>query len=73
MASNIFQKCYSLPKPEAHELQKLRVIETEGKLIETNTVSHFSYAPHFQGLHFFTKMLEANIFYENLLIDILSA
>ena len=36
------------------------------------TVSHFSYAPLFQGPHFLTKMLESNILYDNLLIDILS-
>ena len=36
------------------------------------TVSHFSYAPLFQGPHFFTKMLESNILYDNLFIDILS-
>ena len=36
IASNIFQKCYSLPKPEGHEIQKLRVIETAAKHIETN-------------------------------------
>ena len=37
-----------------------------------HTVSHFSYAPLFQGPHFLTKMLELNILYDNLLIDILS-
>ena len=37
-----------------------------------NTVSHFSYAPLFQGPHFLTKTLESNILYENLYIDILS-
>ena len=36
MASNIFQKCYSLPKPKGHEIQKLRVNETAAKLIETD-------------------------------------
>ena len=36
------------------------------------TVSHFSYAPLFQGPHFLTKMLESNILYDTLLIDILS-
>ena len=36
------------------------------------TVSHFSYAPLFKGPHFFTNMLESNILYDNLLIDILS-
>ena len=36
------------------------------------TVSHFSYAPIFQGPHFLTKMLESNILYDNLFIDILS-
>ena len=36
MASNIFQKCYRLPKPEGHEIQKLRVIETAAKLIQTD-------------------------------------
>ena len=34
------------------------------------TVSHFSYAPLFQGPHFLTKMLESNILYDNLFIDI---
>ena len=36
------------------------------------TVSHFSYAPLFQSPHIWTKMLELNILYDNLLIDILS-
>ena len=36
------------------------------------TVSHFSYAPPFQGPHFFTKMLKSNILYAHWLIDILS-
>ena len=36
MTSKIFQKCISSPKPEGHELQKLRFIETAGKLIETD-------------------------------------
>ena len=36
------------------------------------TVSHFSYAPFFQGPHFLTKMLESNILYDNLFVDILS-
>ena len=40
--------------------------------IAIHTVSHFSYAPLFKGPHFFTKMLESNILYDNLLIDILS-
>ena len=34
------------------------------------TVSHFSYAPLFEGPHFLTKMLESNILYDNLFIDI---
>ena len=37
-----------------------------------NTVSHFSYAPLFQGPHFLTKMLKSIILYDNLFIDILS-
>ena len=37
-----------------------------------STVSHFSYAPLFQGPHFLTKILELNIRYNNLFIDILS-
>ena len=37
-----------------------------------NTVSHFSYAPFFQGPHFLTKMLESNILYDNLFIDMTS-
>ena len=36
-----------------------------------HTVSHFSYAPLFQG-YFLTKMLESNILYDYLLIDILT-
>ena len=36
IASNIFQKWYSLPKPEGPGMQKLRVIETAAKLIETD-------------------------------------
>ena len=36
IASNIFQKCYSLPKPKGHEIQKLRYIETVPKLIQTD-------------------------------------
>ena len=36
------------------------------------TMSHFSYAPLFQGPHFLTKMLELHIRYDNLFIDILS-
>ena len=39
---------------------------------EKYTVSHFSYAPFFQGPYFLTKMLELNIRYGNLFIDILS-
>ena len=35
ITSNIFQKCYSLPIPEDHEIQKLRVFETAAKLIQT--------------------------------------
>ena len=37
-----------------------------------STVSHFSYAPIFQGPHFLAKMLESNILYDHLFIDILS-
>ena len=37
-----------------------------------NTVSHFSYSPPFPGPHFLTKMLESNILFDNLRIDILS-
>ena len=40
--------------------------------LEGHTVSHYSYAPLFQGPHFWTKMLELNIRYDNLFIDILS-
>ena len=40
--------------------------------MEKYTVSHFSYAPLFQGPRFRTKMLESNIIYDHLLnIDIL--
>ena len=38
----------------------------------SHTVSHFSYAPLFQGPYFLTKMLESNILCDNWLIDILS-
>ena len=37
-----------------------------------HTVSHFNYAPLFQGPYFLIKTLESNILYDNLLIDILS-
>ena len=37
-----------------------------------HTVSHSSYALLFQGPHFLTKILEFNIHYDNLFIDILS-
>ena len=37
-----------------------------------HTVSHFNYAPPFQGPHFLTKMLESNILYDHLRFDILS-
>ena len=36
------------------------------------TVSHFGYAPLFQCPHFLTKILESNMLYDNLRIDILS-
>ena len=39
---------------------------------DQGTVSHFSYAPLFQGPHFLTKMLELQIRYDNLIIGILS-
>ena len=32
-------------------------------------MSHFSYAPPFQGPHFLTKMLESNILYDHLRIE----
>ena len=37
--------------------------------MDAHTVSHFSYAPLFNG-PFFTKMLESNILSDNFLIDI---
>ena len=36
------------------------------------TVCHFSYAPPFQGPHFYTNMLESNMLFDTLFIDILS-
>ena len=52
-----------------------KVNGTEGIINELQrlmplTVSHFSYAPLFQGPQFLTKMLESNILYDNLFIDI---
>ena len=41
-------------------------------LMYYHTVSHFSYAPSFQGPLFLTKMLESNILFDYLLIDMLS-
>ena len=41
-------------------------------ILTQHTVSYFSYAPFFQGPRFLTKMLESNILYDNLFIDILS-
>ena len=56
----------SMPWDEKEEAALIvEVLERE------HTVSHFSYAPLFQGLHLLTKMLESNILY-NLLNDILS-
>ena len=48
----------------------LQTLHTNSRLYYT--VSHFSYAPLFQGPHFLTKMMESNILYDNLFIDILS-
>ena len=54
-------------------MQKYRGEEGDGgALLTSSTVSHLSYAPPFQGPHYLTKMLESNILYDNLLIDILS-
>ena len=39
---------------------------------QQHTVSHFSYAPPFQGPHILAKMLESTILYDHLRIDILS-
>ena len=50
----------------------LNIITFELCLVSGNTVSHFSYAPLFQGPYFLTKMLESNMLYDNLLIGILS-
>ena len=36
IASNVFQKCYSVPKLEGNEIQMLRVIETAAMLIQTD-------------------------------------
>ena len=48
------------------------VINDKPPALENATVSHFSYAPFFQGPYFLTKMLESNILYDNIFIDILS-
>ena len=42
------------------------------QMTPVGTVSHFSYAPLFQGPYFLTKMLESNILYDNLFIDSIS-
>ena len=44
----------------------------KGQACKCSTVSHFSYAPPFQGPHFSTNMLKSNILYENLVFDTLS-
>ena len=58
-----FQECYQSDKQFRLSILMDRICFT---------VSHFSYAPIFKGQHFFTKMLESNILYDNLLIDNLS-
>ena len=71
---------YQVPRSIAFWFQRIRYLEgftiygCGGHLghVTRSTVSHFSYAPLFQGPHFLTKMLELNIRYDNLFIDILS-
>ena len=63
------RKLYRNIESEA-DLKELQ--EDIERLCKLSTVSHFSYAPFFQGPHFLTKMLETNIFYDNLFIGILS-
>ena len=50
----------------------INVVKLKNGTMVTSTVSHFSYAPLFKAPHLFTKLLESNILYDNLLIDILS-
>ena len=40
---------------------KIQFFSEYGHVSYEITVSHFSYAPFFQGPHFLTKMLESNI------------
>ena len=57
---------------EALPIMNIKVAALTVSEKSSNTVSHFSYAPIFQGPHFLTKMLESNILYDNLFIDFLS-
>ena len=52
--------------------QIISTLKALKSLFNDYTVSHFSYAPLFQGPYFLTKMLESSILYDNLFIDILS-
>ena len=59
-----------LSRAQEHNTRMSSIIQMY--MYHSITVSHFSYAPFFQGPHFLTKMLESNILYDNLFIDILS-
>ena len=45
---------------------KMLKSEYDQEISHSHTVSHFSYAPSFQGPHFWIKMLESNILYAHL-------
>ena len=62
---NVFKQNHAIPHHDSKMIAKL-------KGTHKTTVSHFSYAPLFQGPHFLTKMLEPNILYHNLFINTLS-
>ena len=72
--SYIFSQCNLLHKKRLCQLNARECgikedFNQNGSLI---TVNHFSYAPLFQDPHFLTKMLESNILYDSVYIDILS-
>ena len=72
----VYHPCRSLCRERliiVPRLNSLRPLEVgQGKSLmnvpRRPTVSHFSYAPLFQGPHFLTKRLESNNLYDNLLL-----
>ena len=69
---SILTDSLGMSKVSARWMRRMLSDDQKRTHLYISTVSHFSYAPFFQGPHFLTKMLESNILYDNLFIDILS-